>query len=136
VGFLDYVTVGDDVSLGIDDHAGVKRALADIAAVRSTLPAEEAVKEILKRIIVTRLRIVIGSLRRNRCCTAAASTAGRARRSAAVRILNGGFGVDVNNRRLELFSDLREGGRKLFRSRDSERRCVAGGVVLILTAHT
>src|SRR6266705_5980961 len=62
VGFLDYVIVGEDVSIRIDDHAGAKRVAP--AALRRSAPgvategtAEEPVEEIVHRVI--RIAVVI-----------------------------------------------------------------------------
>src|SRR5262249_20735790 len=49
VGLLDYVAIGQDISLRVDDHAGAERAFTDgaIVTTRATLAAEKAVKEIV-----------------------------------------------------------------------------------------
>src|SRR3981081_2548113 len=51
IGLLDHVPIGDNVALGIHDHTGTERALADgtrFWAALAALSAEELVKEILE----------------------------------------------------------------------------------------
>src|ERR1700722_19078619 len=61
---LNYVTVRNDVALGIDDDAGPEGALTNRAWVWATLtaalPAKELVEEILKRRIIVAPLILIG----------------------------------------------------------------------------
>src|SRR5208282_1556747 len=60
--FLDHVPVGHDVALGIDDHAGTERALADGARLSSalaTLAAEELVEEILEGSVVIAALVLV-----------------------------------------------------------------------------
>ena len=69
VSLVDHVIVGEDVALGIDDHARAQRALAhigraaELAAALTTaarLSAEEAVKEILEGTIVLATAAAVG----------------------------------------------------------------------------
>src|ERR1700738_3364848 len=85
---LDHVPVGYDVALGIDDHAGTERALADGArfwAALAALASEELVKEILEGrvfIAVALFLVRIGS-----------------DGAPPVRVLNGRLGIDVYHAR-------------------------------------
>ena len=107
VRLLHHVAVGDDVALGIHNHARAQGTLADRAgpatrtalAALSALAAEKAVKEVVKGIGII---IAIGS---------AAAPAGR---------LDGGFGVDVDHAGLKLLGDLRELVRELLRRRHGQ----------------
>src|SRR3954471_17696814 len=91
VGFFDHVPVGNDVATRVDNHARSQGALADIGAIGSALTAEKLVEEILKAAVVVAL-ITGVSL--------------RIARPAPARRLNGRFGVDVDNTRLDLLGDL------------------------------
>src|SRR5579872_4465388 len=67
VGLLHHVLIGNDVALGIDDHARSERMLSSACATliskwTATLPAEEAIKEILKWIFLTSASILIALL--------------------------------------------------------------------------
>src|ERR1019366_9341221 len=61
IGLLDHVPVGDDVALGIHNHAGTERALADGARfpALTTLAAEELVKEILERGVFIAVALIL-----------------------------------------------------------------------------
>jgi len=94
VGFLDHVTVGDDVSLAVDDDARSQRTLANVAGIGAALAAEKFVEEILEAAVVV---------------VAAALIAGIALReaSAAARALDGGLSVDIYDASVP--SDARSG---------------------------
>ena len=49
---FDHVAVGQDISLGINDHARTERALADRALITAALSAEETIEEIIERIVI------------------------------------------------------------------------------------
>src|SRR5271169_3879112 len=79
IGFLDHMAIGDDIALGIHYDSRTQRVLTDGAI---TLRAsKEAVKEIIEGVLLLPLLVFL-----------IATTA------AAVRILDGGFGVDVYHR--------------------------------------
>src|SRR5215470_2939414 len=107
VGLLDDVAVGNDVSLGIDQNSGSQRTLLDVAATGttlSTLASKEAVKEIVKWAAAATVRIVVFIPR------------ARTRPAALpVRILDGGFSVDVDHGGFERLGNLRKGVGKLLR---------------------
>src|SRR5690242_12388033 len=92
VRLLHHVAVGNDITFGIDDHPGTQRAFANCSASRtslaslSALTSEKPVKEVVKGVPL----IIIGA--------AAPSALG----------LDGGFGVDVHYRGLELLGYLGE----------------------------
>ena len=71
IGLFDYVAVGHDVALGIHDHAGTERALADGACVRAALTAlaaEELVEKILERGVVIAIALNSGGRARRADC--------------------------------------------------------------------
>ncbi len=78
VGLFDHVAIGDDVALGIHDHAGSQRTFADGTLV-SALAAEETVEEIVKGILLV------------------ASVLIRTAAAAAWLSLDRGLRVDVND---------------------------------------
>ncbi len=114
VGFFDYVAVGDNVALGIDDDARSQRMLANGTA--ALLAAEEFVEEVVEGILVIGL-------------------VGIPTRVPAMRILlDGRFGIDVDHARLQLLGDLRELARELLRRRDTQRGGVRALLFLALNA--
>src|SRR5262249_52750138 len=103
VGFLHHVTVGQNVSLSINNYARSQRALADRSIARSTgstraYPLARATEEVIEKVVET---------------TAVISVVGTLLPSAAVvRIFDRRFGVDVDHTGLELLGDLRESLRQ------------------------
>ena len=97
---LDYVAVGDDVSLGIDQNAGAQRALLYVASARSTLTAgaaEEAVKEIVEWAAPTSTAVgIVVFIARTRTRASA----------LPMRVLDGRFGVDVDDGRFQRLGNL------------------------------
>src|SRR5208337_4592852 len=112
IGFLHHVAVGDDVALGIHDHARTEGALADVTRVRA-LAAKELVKEILERGVFIAVTLILVWIR-------VGTDAG----PAAVRILYGGLGIDVDHARLKLLGNLGKGSRELLGSGNGQRGCV------------
>ena len=95
VRFLDYMAVGDDIALRIDDHTRTERTLTNVAAV-SALTTEKAVKEILEAaalVIIAAALIILPALRRPDS-------------PALLRTLDRGLRIDVHHTRLKLFRDL------------------------------
>src|SRR5579863_5219265 len=112
VGFFDYVAIGNNVSLGIHDDAGAERALTQGAGSRTALPAlaaEEAVKEIVERVLV----LIVGIS------------------TPAVWVLDGGFSINVDDGGFELLGNLGELIGKLLRRGNGQRRGVSGGGSLL-----
>ena len=62
VRLLHHVAIGDNVSLGIDDHARAQRTLPNRGVALATLPAEEAVKEVIHAAVAAAAVLVIGIL--------------------------------------------------------------------------
>src|SRR3984893_11993204 len=107
---LDHMPVGNDVTLGIYDHAGTERALADgtrFWAALAALSAEELVKEILEGSVFLSVALFLVRI----------GTDG----APPVRVLNGRLGIDVYDARLKLLGNLGEGVRELLRSGNRER---------------
>src|SRR5690348_12436686 len=132
VRLLHHVTVGDDVALGINDDAGTQGALPEVGtaecirALSSTLPtlsarpAEEAVKKVLKRILI----VII-----------APAPAAARRPNAPVRILDSGFSIDVDHTGLKLLGDGSKSVRHLARRRYLQRGRIGGGILALLPAN-
>src|SRR5215469_5479462 len=114
VRLLDHVAVGHDVSLGIDDYARAKRALAQ-RPLLSTLSTEEAVKKVVKWTSAPAAFVVIA-----------------ARGAPAMRVLYGRFGIDVDHARFELLGDLGKLARKRLGRRNAQRGGVCGRRFLAL----
>src|SRR6202521_91675 len=107
---LYHVPVGDDVTLGIDNHAGTKRALADGARFRAALAArasEELVKKILERSVFIAVALILVRIGTNRAPT--------------VRVLDGRLGIDIYHARRKLLGNLGERIRELLWSGNRER---------------
>src|SRR5258706_244340 len=124
VGMLNDVAVGKDRALGIDDDAGAEGTVADGTGIGDGLPplaTEEAVKKVVEGAAVRVCVVVI-----------------IARRAAqvAVRILDRGFGVDVDHGGLQLLGDLGKGVGKLLGGGNGERGGVArlGGFLALDTS--
>src|ERR1700674_5445964 len=108
--FLDHVPVGDDVTLGIHNHAGTKRALADGARFRAALASrasEELIKKILERSVFIAVALILVRIGTNRAPT--------------VRVLDGRLGIDVYHARRKLLGNLGERIRELLWSGNRER---------------
>src|SRR5262249_2723885 len=87
---------------------GASRALA--------LPsAEETIKEVIEWILVVPAALVGKS-------------------TTPMHVLDGGFGIDVHHRRLELLGDLRELIRELLRGGYRQRRCRIGTLLCTFLA--
>ena len=88
------MTIGEDVTLGINDYAGAKRMFFDCPAVAAR-GSEEAVEEIIKRVLA-----VLPSL-------APLIFVVRIATPADMGVLfNRGFGIDVYHAGFELLCDL------------------------------
>src|SRR5271169_3311708 len=83
---FDHVAVGNDVALGVDNHTGTERALADgsrIGTALATLAPEKFVEEILEGSVVIAALILV---RIGTCGV-----------PSPARVLNGRLGIDIHH---------------------------------------
>src|SRR6202034_4777 len=115
---FDYVPIGHDVTLGVDDYAGTQGPLANRAVAGTTLAlaarprltagtTEEMVKKVVHPAAAVAV-IVVGILS-----------------PAPVHVLNGRFRVDIDYARFQLFRNLRKSVRHLLRRGEGERCGIA-----------
>src|SRR5436305_524528 len=132
VSAIHHVEIGDNVAIGIHDHARAQRALAASAralwtialfSALSALPTEKAVKEILKRVLTVIIRVIrivaiIGIVTVIRI---------RGTARAAARGLGCAFRVDVHHGWLKLLGHLPKGIAELLRGLHGQQRGIGSG---------
>src|SRR5579872_3058884 len=114
---FDNVTIGDNVALRVHNYAGAQGVLTDWSLL--SLPAKEAVEEVLKRILIVSTTLVRWS-----------ST------PSAVRILDRRFGVDIHHRRFQLLGNLRKLVGELLWRRDRQGSRRVRSSLAFLAPHT